>query len=354
MNIGIISMQKVINYGSFLQAYALKRIIEDLGHEANFIDIIPGEKIVHKSEQPANQRIKLDGLLKRIEHVLFAKKRKKLFQKNYFPMIGIDNPVHEEECDMLVIGSDEVFNCCQESEWGVTYQLFGKTKRPTITYAASAGYSSLSLIKQMGIESKIQDALRMLIAISVRDDNTALIIKNMGYDCEKHVDPVLIYNWDNSVPTLKHKYHDYILVYGYDNRINNDLEIAEIRKFAKQKGKQLISFGVYQRWCDKNVLCSPLELVSYFDHADYIITDTFHGTVISIKRNKKFATLIRDTNRNKILDLLETFNLKDRAVRDVSNLAEIIEQDIDYRQINDIVGLEANKSISYLKKYLVG
>ena len=42
MKICILSMQKVNNYGSVLQAYSLKKNIENLGHTVDFIDIKKG------------------------------------------------------------------------------------------------------------------------------------------------------------------------------------------------------------------------------------------------------------------------------------------------------------------------
>ena len=45
MKVGILSMQRVINYGSFLQAYALKNLIESLGHEAYFVDVKKGRQL---------------------------------------------------------------------------------------------------------------------------------------------------------------------------------------------------------------------------------------------------------------------------------------------------------------------
>ena len=36
--VGILSMQRICNFGSFLQAYALKKTIEQLGHEVVFVD----------------------------------------------------------------------------------------------------------------------------------------------------------------------------------------------------------------------------------------------------------------------------------------------------------------------------
>ena len=67
MNIGILSMQRVINYGSFLQGYAMKNFLKDRGHEVSFIDIKPGEQIVENTGARENEGIiqkiknKLDG-----------------------------------------------------------------------------------------------------------------------------------------------------------------------------------------------------------------------------------------------------------------------------------------------------
>ena len=38
MKIGIMSMQRVVNYGSFLQAYGLKKTVEEMGHHVIFLD----------------------------------------------------------------------------------------------------------------------------------------------------------------------------------------------------------------------------------------------------------------------------------------------------------------------------
>ena len=45
MKIGIMSMQRITNYGSFLQSYALKNIIKSLGHKVVFVDYKIGEPV---------------------------------------------------------------------------------------------------------------------------------------------------------------------------------------------------------------------------------------------------------------------------------------------------------------------
>lgn len=49
-------------------------------------------------------------------------------------------------------------------------------------------------------------------------------------------------------------------------------------------------------------------------YADYVITDTFHGTVFSIKMNTKFCTLVRDSNRNKLEALLNKLDKLDKIL----------------------------------------
>lgn len=349
MKVGILSMQRVINYGSFLQAYALKNLIECLGHDAYFVDIKKGEQLAFITRKVSPVRkIKFSELPKRIEHVFYVKKRDKLFREYLFEKYGINSPKEESDLDYLVVGSDEVFNCLQRSSWGVSLQLFGNTSVPSISYAASCGYTTYEKLHEMGVSDVIADSLRRYKAISVRDNNTVKVVRDVsGVEPLMHLDPVLVYDWKKETDGVECKFKDYILVYGYDNRINDEKEIFAIKAFAKKHGKKLISFGVYQRWCDKNVMCDPFQLIKYFMMADYVITETFHGTVLSIKCNKPFAAIVRDSNRNKMLDLLSKFGLEGRAT-EISQLNSILESPINYSVVNEIIKKEKERTIEYL------
>lgn len=54
MHVGILSMQRVENFGSFLQAYGLKELLQTLGHSVCFVDIRPGE-FIQTSEQKSHR-----------------------------------------------------------------------------------------------------------------------------------------------------------------------------------------------------------------------------------------------------------------------------------------------------------
>lgn len=351
MSIGILSMQKVMNFGSYLQSYALKSILGSMGCDVGFVDIRPGRQVVAKSQSSA--RPGLDRhILKRIGHVLYRRNRMKRFRTDFFPAIGIDQPISERTCEKIVIGSDEVFNCSQAVSWGFSPQLFGDTAVPAFTYAASCGHATFERASQLGLVPEIATALKKLGAISVRDENTASFVRQIaGIEPERHLDPVLVFDWDKAIAPAK-TYKNYILVYAYDNRINAPGEIRAIKDFARKRGKRLMSFGLYQRWCDANIPCSPLELLHYFDHADAVITDTFHGTVFSIKRNRPFATIVRDSNRNKLGDLLRRFELTDREAPAAEQLGKVMDQTVDWDKINGILEKETARSLAYLKAHV--
>ena len=89
--IGIMSMQRIVNYGSFLQAYGLKSMLEELGNKVEFIDYQYEKSLVES---------KKDNLISRIRNninlVNFYKKRNhsKQFKSkynDYLKSIGIEN-----------------------------------------------------------------------------------------------------------------------------------------------------------------------------------------------------------------------------------------------------------------------
>ena len=75
MNVGIMSMQRVVNYGSFLQAYSLKKNIEALGHTVSFVDYHPGEVLVHEDKAVPKLRIQ-DRVIRKFRNTDRNRKRR--------------------------------------------------------------------------------------------------------------------------------------------------------------------------------------------------------------------------------------------------------------------------------------
>ena len=123
-----------------------------------------------------------------------------------------------------------------------------------------------------------------------------------------------------------------------------------IKKFAKRHNKRIICVGHYSNIADKNIICNPLYVFSYFKNADYVITDTFHGTVFSIKMNTKFCTLVRDSNRNKLEALLNKLDKLDRKVEKLEDIERLYNTEVDFYKTNQIIEQERKKTTLYLKE----
>ena len=134
--------------------------------------------------------------------------------------------------------------------------------------------------------------------------------------------------------------------------ITDPTEIKAIQSYAKSKGLQLISIGHYFPWCDKTIVPHPFEVLAYFRDAKCIVTDTFHGSVFSIKYNKQFCTIVRGMNSNKLTYLLEQFGLFNRIVNDLDRLPVMMDTPIDYAPVNEKIKQEQEFSINYLKNNL--
>lgn len=370
MKVGIISMQRVINYGSYLQAYSLKNIIESFGNEVEFVDYIVEPPIV-KGDETEFITPQKKSFLERVLVYLWehrSQKSRKLrefhrakmiltrkFWEEYFSELGVtpSQSYHNKE-DVMVIGSDEVFNCLQANPAvGYSKELFGANAnaKKVISYAASFGTTTLKGLDDYGIKREVKELLSKFDGISIRDKNSKEVIEELlGKEPEYHVDPVFLYDYNEKIPN-EVPLRDYIIIYAYGKRIT-EKEAEKINEFARKRNKKIVTIGETQRFEWEHLILSPFEVLVYFQHADYIITDTFHGTVFSIKYNKKFATIIREGNKQKLTDLLCRFGLMNRSVADINKLEEIITDTIDYSPIQQKIEEERENSMEYLKKYV--
>ena len=205
MKIGILSMQKILNYGSFLQAFSLKKQFENRGHEVYFIDIEDGKHIASDDgAEKFDLSKKFDKyFLKRIENYLLSKKMTKIHIKDYKSYLETDKKLDNGECfDLAVIGSDEVFNCTVPSKWGFSTQLFGNIKnaKHIVTYAASCGSTDYDTADGYGIINELRDSMGNLEHISVRDKNTFDFVERItGCTPCVNIDPVFLTDFDEYI-----------------------------------------------------------------------------------------------------------------------------------------------------------
>ena len=175
---------------------------------------------------------------------------------------------------------------------------------------------------------------------------------SIGKEPIENIDPVFIYDFDKFIPQEEIKTKDYMIIYSYDYRLCNEKEVKEIKEFANRHELKTIGLGLYQPWCDENINVTPFELLNYFKYAKYVVTDTFHGAVFSIKYNKQFVGLARSNNCYKFNDLLTRFNVDSQNIKDIKQLEKVINNKIDYEKINQFIEIETKKSREYLKNEL--
>lgn len=354
--VGIMSMQRVVNYGSFLQAHSLKNIIQSLGYvNVEFIDYEFERELTKFSNDLSIFR----RILKHKNVITFLRMKqhqiqfKKLYAK-YLEDLNIKEKKYTKDVDTLVIGSDEVFNCIQAFPVGYSRGLFGKgyEKSNVISYAGSFGHTKLNGLKEYKIDKEIGEMFNRFKAISVRDENSKNIVKALlpKKQVLTHLDPVLVGDF-NDVTNRPVKYDNYIIVYAYTGRLTR-IEEKAIRTFAKKHHKKIISLGFYQKCADINLIVHPLDVLSYFKNADFVITDTFHGTVFSIKTNARFCTIVRDSNRNKLTSLLKTFGLESQKVDRIDDIERIYKNEIDFKKCNKKLAEEIVRSRKYLAEGL--
>ncbi len=86
-----------------------------------------------------------------------------------------------------------------------------------------------------------------------------------------------------------------------------------------------------------------------FEEADFIITNSFHGTVFSIIFNKPFITIINiERGASRFHSLLSLFNLENRLMTNQDQLKEIIKQPINFASVNEKMEILRKDSLEFL------
>ena len=371
--VGIMSMQRIANYGSYLQAYALKQLIEEVGCNVEFVDYHVGAPVIVENADSKNKVVRkikkgLETFRYRapLAHKLSFIRYKQSFAQKYMPLLGIaDEMNYNPTVDCLVIGSDEVFNCIQKnSNVGYSPELFGKNNhaKKLITYAASFGNTTLVKLEKYKKTDEVGALLKKFYAISVRDANSGAIVEQLtGKEPLYNLDPVLTYDYMNccdKIPQVQTN-EKYLILYAYAGRISNE-EADWISDYAKKKKLKVYAIGGIQKCADRFVDCSPFEVLAYFRNAEEVITDTFHGSIFSVITHRPFTTLIRKSvgnsygNEEKLSDLLKRLKLADRMTTKIEDAENINEKTIDYAKVDELLKAHREVAKEYLRKNLEG
>lgn len=360
MKYGIITHYDVHNHGAFLQLNGLSKVLkrdfnidaQALQFEKNYDFADAGVKEKHvigiKSIGFFMKYIMERGL----GIFLFNIKKRGLFA-NFIKKENLIGPRcdQSETLDGVIVGSDEVFAL----HTGPTPELFGYNlpSKKVFSYAGCFGPTTIEDVKRLKCEKFVRDGLNSMAGLSMRDQNSISIAKELtGKDSTLVVDPVILYGYEKELACLtRPNLPKYLLVYAYESRLNKPEEYQPILDYAHKKDMIVVCPGFYHSWADNNINTDPIELLRYFKYAECSVTDTFHGCVLSIISGCDMAVKLRD-NANKLFNLMQEYKIDNRTVGDNWNLTSIFANKVDWNVVNEQIRERRAVSMDYLKRMI--
>jgi|WetSurMetagenome_2_1015567.scaffolds.fasta_scaffold39929_2 hypothetical protein len=378
MKIGIITIVKVDNYGAELQAFALQKELKSLGVQSEIIDYIYYKNWRFKDSfkslpiNPMNNKKKVMYWIKYrfISYLAeivfplfdkFVKRRIENFKRFHSENTTFSKSIYSIEdlyksqfnYDIYMVGSDQVWNPCASSTIAPYFLTFAPHSAKKVSYASSFGVAEL--------EPKLHNIYKKLInnldVISVREPSGIDIIKELtGKTAKVTCDPTFLITkkeWEYYIKEYPNMPLRYIIIYQI-SKSDNLIDLAN--KISKEKNIPIYrickrAFGVSKNKNIINILdAGPAEFLYLFKNAEYVITNSFHGTAFSIILEIPFYTIIsnKKDNNQRMVSLLEMLGLKNRIITENYNIQKQDVQYIDFKIIKEQINDYRNESISYL------
>lgn len=389
-SVGIITMHRVINYGSALQTYATVKTVEKLGFLPTVIDYdYPTSyhiKYAPVRTNPPNstmikkivkQFLRLIGLLPlvmkiRDNRLPYYSIRIHSF-KHFIKQLKISKPYNIKsiqetppEFDIYMTGSDQTWNPYFLHHDYSFLLNFAPKAAPKISYAASFGGAEFP--------TEYSEEYGKLLAcydrISVRESSGKRLVYNLcGRNAVHVIDPTLLLNraeWEKlltDIPIQNNKFiFCYCLISYYSpapeifllldhlrTLTNYDVyffsEVPELNQIAIQYGFRLV--------CP----AGPENFISYISYATFIVTTSFHGSAFSVNFNKNFYAILNPVafRDDRIKNFLTSIGMESRGLNlkktDISRI-NVTDLKIDYRECNQKLEKLRKYSLDYLSEAL--
>jgi len=371
MKIGILTIfTNNHNYGGMLQAYALQRVIRNMGYDAVTINHRYGKNPIYPNLLARCRQYSFSQIISKIREKRLERrggdliadkltKRNKLFatfskeyivqSKMYYNAEAIGN-----DYQILLVGSDQVWNpnvICP------LLMLDIPTKARKVAYAASIGRGVLTKREKTYMTPRI----KAFNHVSVREQSAKVLLNDI--ECTVVLDPTLLLDkkqWEE-ITAERIIAAPYVLMYSF-----SDCHMkSEIKHYWEQQGRKVIfipyakqAYNEFDSHCDMEPMwyVGPREFLSLVRYADHIYTDSFHGMVFSILFEREFTVYERNRRsgskvsmNSRIYDLLETFGLQNRLSR-----ANFVNPNgaIDYKIVTNLLKTKRAESIIWLKNAL--
>lgn len=362
MKIGILTFQWSNNYGATLQSFALKTFLSNL--QSGEVSVINYNKTYPKPKSSINSKIKdfilFFLLIPDKKKIRLRNRRFDEFRSDFF---DLTKKYHNQkeldgiDFEYLFFGSDQIWNPkLTGGNLDPVYFGYFNTGAKRIAYSASIGERNVRQ-SDVGI---ITEYLSRLNCISVRESQ-------MLDEISKYTDKQLVHTLDPTLLLNEEEYRSisgenkltekYLLI--YQNTRNNEIyKIAE--HVAKKRGLKIYEVGYRRQFPSVGVPmivnAGPREFLALYRDAEYIVTNTFHGTVFSIIFKKQFISIPLSGREHRVMSLAQKLCLENRLINeyDFLKVDRLMENVIDYCSVSQKLKVEREKSIEYIKESLDG
>ena len=376
MKIAIMTQPLGGNYGGMMQAYALQKVLKDMGHEVVTINHHAPSKGAVYSLARLGFRLLKKVTGERKQPVNFEKHYSYIFQdtqafvdQHITQSEYIDNDVDlkthfdKNNYDAVIVGSDQTWRPMYSPNIHNYYLDFleHNTKIKKIAYASSFGVDTWEYSAEE--TRRCAELAKLFDAISVREQSGVdLCEKYLGVESGCVLDPTLLLDKEGYLALIGDRYKgvqgEGVFTYFLDT--NEEKESAAEQLAAK--------LGTHTYKCYANVGVSqptsanvedykmpPVEeWLASFANAEFVLTDSFHGMVFSIVFEKPFIAIgNHERGLSRFESLLKMFNLTEMLVLESKlKTSCLIERDTEWAHVSSKLYFHKEKSIGFLKNAL--
>ena len=309
MKTAIMTLALSDNYGAALQACALARAIENLGHETQVYRYQDWSRITYGMSAVSRLKHKAFLLAKAVLTQNQRKKRFHAFRESYIPLTAKSYCNNAQlqadpgDYDVYISGSDQIWNpklFVFDYSYFLDFVPEGKKK---ISFASSFGKA----VFEDSYKEKCGQLLRDYSHISVREKSGEAIVKELcGKEVVTSVDPSLLLTRQDWTPMMesasqKAKTFNGILCYFMpgDNLVTEAIE-SVAQQLHERTSLPIMRLGIkehkvfsYPRG-ETDIKAGPADFLAYFAGAQYVVTNSFHGTAFSVNFGKECYIPIND------------------------------------------------------------
>ena len=353
------------NFGTALQAGATGSVLKSLGYEADLINYIPKPKITDATFTDLMWRCKNKAKFI-ISPVYATSERSELFKDFLKKSAGYTSfctsfpELHDlnGNYDAFICGSDQIWS---PVFFDNKYFLdFVENPNKMIAYAPSTGTSK---IENPYVREKMKNLISRFNHLSIREGQGAKIIKELtGRDAKVVLDSTLLLNaeeWNSYINEAKlEKIQGKYIVCYFLGEANKYMKY--VKELSKKMGVPYYVIPVTRKQ-KKTENCVPIEVgpcefVSLIKNAEFVVTDSFHGTAFSVNYNVPFSVFKRfkdnssESQNSRVYDFLEMLGLENRLVDYKKNVGNVLE--CDFSVANKKLAKKREESLQYLKNAL--